>query len=357
MPLACINRIATSLPPNDVHDAFVNYAIAQTAVGGQKSQVFRRLAEQGGIEHRFSFLRPADDPDSIYLDADGFYVRGAFPSTGARMRLFATQAAQLAFDAVDGLDLGADRDRITHLIVTCCTGFSAPGLDLQIIERCGLPGSVERTILGFMGCYAAINGLKLARHIVRSEPKAKVLLLNLELCTLHMQETLNLEQILCFLLFGDGCAASLITADPEGVAIDSFHAVLSPDTQGHITWDIGDAGFDMVLSGKVPAAIRLALSSQRSAILSGAQPSDIDVWAIHPGGRSVLDAVQRALELAPDAMQPSREVLRRYGNMSSPTVMFVLKSLLETRVEGQRGCAMAFGPGLVAETMLFHALS
>jgi predicted naringenin-chalcone synthase len=273
------------------------------------------------------------------------------------MSAFSALSPELASKAVEGLELGKDRDRITHLIITCCTGFSAPGVDFQIIERCGLPRSIERTIVGFMGCYAAMNALKLARHIIRSEPDAKVLVLNLELCTLHLQETANIEQMLSFFLFGDGCAACLITADPQGVALDSFHAVLAPATEELITWGIGDMGFDMVLSGQVPAAIRRSLSEERDAILRGAVVRDIDLWAIHPGGRTVLDAVERALELQPDALRASREVLRCYGNMSSPTVMFVLKALMERQAAGQRGCAMAFGPGLVAETMLFHAVT
>ena len=169
------------------------------------------------------------------------------------MRVFEARAPELAVATIEQLDLGEERDRITHLVVTSCTGFSAPGLDLQVLERCGLPTSVERTMVGFMGCSAAINGLKLARHIVRSEPAARVLVLNLELCTLHLQETLNIAQLLCFLLFADGCAASLVTAEPKGIALDSFRAVLVPDSRELMAWNIRDLGFDMVLSGKVPA--------------------------------------------------------------------------------------------------------
>jgi predicted naringenin-chalcone synthase len=207
-----------------------------------------------------------------------------------------------------------------------------------------------------MGCYAAINALKLARHIVRSEPDSRVLIVNLELCTLHLKETVDLEQILSFLLWGDGCAASLVTAEPAGLSLDSFRALLADDTRELMTWSIRDSGFDMLLSGQVPTAIHDALSGHIDTILDGAPVESIDLWAVHPGGRSVLDAVERALNLGPAGLSASREVLRRFGNMSSATVMFVLEALLRTAPKGAAGCAMSFGPGLVAETMRFRAV-
>jgi predicted naringenin-chalcone synthase len=271
------------------------------------------------------------------------------------MRLYEEHAPELAVRAVAGLDLSPEaRRRITHVIVTSCTGLYAPGLDLDLVERCGLNPSVERTMVGFMGCYAAINALKLAHHIVRSEPASRVLVLNLELCSLHLQETTSIEQMLSFLVFGDGCAASLVSADPVGLALDSFLAVLVPDTRELITWHIRNLAFDMVLSGRVPGAIAAGLETSAGAILRGAAPGDIDLWAVHPGGRSVLDAVERGLSLPHEALAVSRGVLQRHGNMSSATVMFVLRELLGSAKSGERGCAMSFGPGLTAETMLFH---
>jgi predicted naringenin-chalcone synthase len=238
------------------------------------------------------------------------------------------------------------------VLVTCCTGLYAPGMDFEIVEHLGLSPEVERTMIAFMGCYAAINALKLARHIVRSEPKASVLMLNLELCTLHFQETQELEQVLSFLVFADGAAASLITAREEGFALDSFKAVMVPQTRGLITWKIGGLGFDMLLSGQVPAELGRALHEGEMMI----ERDVIDLWAVHPGGRSVLDAVETALELPAEALAASREVLSRFGNMSSATVMFVLQRIMQQALPGQRGCAMSFGPGLTAETMRFHAV-
>jgi len=317
---------------------------------GRRLALFNRMAERSGITHRYSFVEP--DGSGEVVDADGFYRRGAFPSTAARMRKFEACAPQLAVAAAEKLLAGEDRSRITHVVVTSCTGFAAPGIDLALVERCGLPATVERTMVGFMGCYAAINALKLARHIVRSEPKARVLALNLELCTLHLHETEDLEEMLSFLLFADGCAAALVSADPVGVEIKSFRATLVPGTRELIRWHIRDQGFDMVLSGRVPGAIRSALIEAREDILGGA--NDIELWAVHPGGRSVLDAVEQAFGLPSSALGASRSVLNDYGNMSSGTVMFVLDRIMRGAAAGQNGCAMSFGPGLVAETMMFR---
>ena len=170
------------------------------------------------------------------------------------MAIFERFAPRLAQRTLDKLALNeTERSGITHVLVTTCTGLYAPGLDFDILDHLGLDTTVERTMIGFMGCYAAINGLKQARHIVRSEPGAKVLMLNLELCTLHLQETQELEQVLSFLVFGDGCAASLISAEPVGFCMDSFRSVLIPETRELITWKIRGVGFDMMLSGKVQA--------------------------------------------------------------------------------------------------------
>ena len=356
MTSAYLNRIATAVPPNDVHAAFLHFARLQLATDRRASLLFKRMAEKGGIEHRFSYLVPATDLDGDVLDTEALFVRGRFPNTAARMRFFETHAPTLAAEAVERLLTVDDRRRVSHLLITCCTGLSSPGLDMELIERCGLSGSVERTTLGFMGCYAAINALKLARHIVRSDASARILIVNLELCTVHLKETTDLEQILSFLLWGDGCAASLVTGEPGGVELDSFKAVLAAETRELMTWNIRDSGFDMILSGQVPAAVHDAVRGHAESILDGAPASSIDLWGVHPGGRSILDAVERALDLGPAALGASRDVLRRFGNMSSATVMFVLESLLRRAPAGAVGCAMAFGPGLVAETMRFHAV-
>jgi predicted naringenin-chalcone synthase len=212
-------------------------------------------------------------------------------------------------------------------------------------------------MVGFMGCYAAINALKLARHIIRSEARARVLVVNLELCTLHLHESRNLNDLLSFMIFSDGCSAAIVSGEPGGFAIDGFHALRALDTAELITWNIGDSGFDMVLSGQVPSAIRNTLRDQADEILDGAGISSIAHWAVHPGGRTILDAVEAGFGLPASALTTSRDILRRFGNMSSASVMFVLQAIANLSPRpGARGLAISFGPGLVAETMQFHAV-
>jgi len=355
MTTAYINRIATAVPQHDVHRAFIEFATNLLAEGTPRN-LFRRMARLSAIEHRYSFVNPISSADGAWQDAENVYVPGDFPITARRMQFFERFAPQLAQNALDNLALTAEERRnITHVVVTSCTGLYAPGLDFEVVNYLGLNPSVERTMIGFMGCYAAVNALKSAHHIVRSEPDAKVLVLNLELCTLHFQEIHELEQVLSFLVFADGCAASLVSAEPMGLAIDSFLAVSIPETSQLITWRIGEIGFDMHLSGEVPGEIGRALKESGTQITRGAEIASIDLWAVHPGGRSILDSVEKGLGLEAGSLAASRDILARFGNMSSATVMFVLQRLMEQAKPGQLGCAMSFGPGLTAETMLFHA--
>lgn len=353
MTIAHINRIATATPPHDVHDAFVRFARTQLPDARARA-LFERLAQMAQISHRHAVIPAAESAEGVSVDAKGMYRKGNYATTGERMAMYEQHAPVLAMQAIDRLALGEDTKRVSHVLVTSCTGMYAPGLDLDLVERCGLNPSVERTMIGFMGCYAAINALKLARHIVRSEHDAKVLVLNLELCSLHLRQANDLESMLSFLVFADGCAASLVSAEPTGLAIDGFHAAAIKGTRDLMRWNIRDQGFDMFLSGQVPAAIGRGLDGSAAAILDGALPTTIDAWAVHPGGRSVLDAVQRGLGLDGEALAASRDVLNRYGNMSSATVMFVLQSILAGKSAARHGCAMSFGPGLTAETMRFH---
>ena len=348
-----LNRIGTSVPPHDVHEAFVQFA-ASLLPDPRMQRLFHRMGERSGIEHRYSTVEPLADLAGFRLDQDSFYRRGEFPGSAGRMSRYEQSALPLALRAVAELGIADRLDEISHVIVTSCTGFYAPGLDLQLVQALGLRSSVERTVVGFMGCYAAFNALKLARHIVRSEPASRVLLVNIELCTLHLQETRELEQMLSFLVFADGCAASLVSAEPTGIRLDSFHSEFLPDTARLITWRIGDNGFDMVLSGEVPAAVGAGLARAAPRILDRGTTEGVDLWAVHPGGRSVLDAVQNALKLPADALADSRAVLRAFGNMSSATILFVLARMMRTGQSGANGIAMGFGPGLVAETMRFR---
>ena len=347
-----LNRIGRAVPRHEVHHAFVGFA-ATLLPDPHQRELFVRMVDRAQIERRWSVLQP-DPAAPTRGDIDGFYRADRFPGTATRMARYVADAAPLACAAVDDLALTEpERAGITHLVVASCTGFAAPGLDHTIRRHLGLAESVERTIVGFMGCQAAITALKLARHIVRSTPTARVLVLNLELCTLHLQRREKLSQLLAFLLFGDGASAALVSADPSGLRLDGFHAAVVAEAERQITWHIGDDGFDMVLSGHVPATLAHALPARLPAILGGADKSAIALWAVHPGGRTVLDAVEDSLDLPPEALDASRGVLRDSGTMSSPTVMFVLEAMLRTAPPGLPGCALAFGPGLSAEAMRF----
>ena len=348
---AYLNSITTAVPLHDVHGAFIDFA--QTMLSAKQQPLFRRMVERGQIEHRFSSLEPTPPGGNEGPAKNGFFRPGAFPTTAARMKIYEREAPALAIRAVEKLSDGASLSGITHLITVTCTGFAAPGVDQEIILRFGLSPSVERVAIGFMGCAASLNALKLARHIVRSEPAARVLIVSVELCTLHLQDGVDLEQLLCFLIFGDGCAAAIVSNEPTGFSLEGFFSQVLPQAAKLITWGIGDQGFDMVLSGRVPAAIGAALNGDNAA-LSDFIGSDVDLWAVHPGGRSVLDAVEQALGLPPPALDFSRTILREFGNMSSATVLFVLERLLARSEPGARsGCALAFGPGLTVEAMHF----
>ena len=350
-----INRIGTAVPEHDVHLPFLGFA--RTLLADDRNRlVFDRMADRAGIAHRYSFLRPGR-LEAGEVDVDGFYARGSFPSTAARMRLYEPFARSLALQAVEALGLGAERDRLTHVVVASCTGFSAPGLDLQLVDRLELPRTVHRSVIGFMGCSAAVPALRAACDAVRADPSARVLVVNCELSTLHLQETADLETVLSFMLFADGASACLVSADPVGLAVEDFRSAIIPDSAGLITWHIGDAGFDMHLSGKVPGRIanvlRCDLEGDGPGLLRGESPDAYDLWAVHAGGRTVLDAVEIGLALDPQALRHSRGVLHDFGNMSSATVMFVLARMLAAG-DGARGLAMAFGPGMVAETFRFR---
>lgn len=341
-----LNAVATAVPEHDIHTKFVEYC-PSLLPDTRSNSLFQRMAARAQIDHRYSFLKPHQDLDK--LDEQGFYANGNFPSTRERMQFYEQHAFSLAQRAIDQLDISAT----THLIVTSCTGFYAPGIDYQIVNHYGLSPAVERTMIGFMGCFAAFNALKLARHIVRSESSARVLVVNLELCTLHLKPSGTLEEMLSFLIFSDGCAASLVSADPSGLELQGFSTTMLPESDSLITWHIGDMGFDMHLSGRVPAAIATNLPLHLDDMLDGCTRRDIAHWAIHPGGRTVLDAVRDGAGLEEGQLAVSREVLRKFGNMSSATIMFVLQEIMQNAQRPGPGCAMAFGPGLTVESMQF----
>lgn len=346
-----INAIGCAVPDHDVHRHFIGWAERQ--IGDQRERLlFRRMAERSGIEHRWSVLPPTAGGSSP-VDPGGFYGETA-PTTSERMRIYAEAAPELALTAIRALAAAVPPGAISHLVVASCTGFVAPGVDQIIAHALGLP-DVERTLIGFMGCYAAVAALRTARHIVRSEPEARVLVVTVELSSLHLQGEHEIEPLLAMLQFADGAAAALVTSDEQGFAIDHPFAINLPASGDLIRWTVGDTGFSMHLSGEVPARIGAALQqdSVRERLFGKRARSDVDCWALHPGGRSVLEAVERGLMLESEALAASRDVLARFGNMSSSTLMFVLAELLGQK-DHRTGIALAFGPGLAAEGFHFE---
>jgi predicted naringenin-chalcone synthase len=351
---AHLNAVGTAVPPHDVHQAFIDL-VPDLLSDDRARRTFERMSARSSIEHRYSSLEAGRGADGY--DVEGFYRRGAFPSTAARMARFERDAPALVDAALRDLERRLDpgwQAGVTHLVITTCTGFAAPGLDAYLVRRHGLDSRIERSILGFMGCNAGMNALKLARHIVRSEPAARVLVLNVELCTLHLQDRMPLETALMFLLFADGAAASLVSREPVGLELTAFASDITADTEDKMTWRIGDSGFDMWLSGEVPRLIAASLPAHVAALRERLRPEPAALWAVHPGGRSILDAVESSLGLAPEDLAASRQVLRDYGNMSSATLGFVLQRLLASPGAGRSGVATGFGPGLSIESMLFR---
>ncbi len=343
-----ITAIASATPNHDIHHAFIGWARGQLT-DARAVAIFDRMAKRAGILHRWSVLPTAKDGSSPIAE-EGFYAHGLMPPTSDRMNVYREAAPALALSAIEQLPTLAG---ITHIVVASCTGFVAPGLDQLLCARLGLDPSVERILIGFMGCYAAVTALKTARHIVRSEPDARVLVVTVELSTLHLQPATELEPLLAMLQFGDGAAAAIVEAGGAGLGLDAPFAANLPDSADLIGWTIGDTGFAMHLSGEVPGRIGAALAEPqaRAALTGGVDVSLIDAWAVHAGGRSILDAVETALGLNSDALADSRAVLAAAGNMSSATLMFVLERMFARRPGN--GVALAFGPGLAAEGLRF----
>ena len=344
---ACIAAIGTAVPDHDIHQAFIGWARARISER-RDAAVFERMAKRSGISHRWSVLPQSEDGGSP-VTRGGFYAGRSLPTTAERMRLYSVYAPDLAMAAIADLAKNCDLSGVTHIVVASCTGFVAPGIDQIIAQRLGLRADVERLLVGFMGCYAAIAALRSARHIVRSDPQARVLVVTVELSTLHLQGDNELESLLAMLQFGDGAAAALVCGQGPGLSIQAPFAHNLPNSEQLIRWAIGDEGFAMHLSGEVPSRIAGALrdADMQAIVTGGTPPSDIDAWAVHAGGRSILDAVSTSLALAEPALADSRAVLNEYGNMSSSTLMFVLARQFAT--QPKNGVALAFGPGLAAE--------
>ncbi len=368
---AILRSLETAVPDtimvqSQVRDVFA----AQPGLTRLGRRLVGAAFDSSGIETRYTAVREltldsaAEDP--VFFDRKE--LRILTPSTKTRNEVYAeegtklfVEAARKALDAAQGIE-AAD---VTHVVTASCTGFFAPGPDYKVVRALGLEPSVQRYHLGFMGCYAAFPALRAAKAFCDADPDAVVLVIAAELCSLHVRSSNNPDTIVGSSLFADGAAAAIVSARDlpltgPALTLDHFETVLTPVGEESMAWNIGDEGFEMVLGTYVPHIIdehiigALEPLLAHDASLQGLDYAEIEHWAIHPGGRSILDKVEAKLGLTRDQLVPARETLRDYGNMSSATVMFVLKHILDQPASdgNNRICSMAFGPGLTVETAL-----
>ncbi|APX03853.1 type III polyketide synthase [Arthrobacter sp. QXT-31] len=367
-----VRALETAVPPTLLiqHEARDVFA-AQPGLTRLGSRLVTTCFDSAAIDTRYTAVREltldSDAEDPQFFDPQTGLLRS--PSTKARNNLFVEEATKLFIEAADAAVSkcdGIDRLDITHLVTVSCTGFFNPGPDYKIVRALGLNPAVQRYHLGFMGCYAAFPALRAAKSFCEADPTAVVLVVCAELCSLHVRTSNDPDTIMGSALFADGAAAAVVTArndlpNPPLLQLDHFETVLTPVGEDSMAWNIGDEGFEMVLGNYVPHIIDEHIVGALEPLLAR-DPSlrelpyrDITHWAIHPGGRSILDKVQSRLDLTDEQLLPARETLRNYGNMSSATVLFVLKHILilPLREGDERICSMAFGPGLTVETGLF----
>jgi predicted naringenin-chalcone synthase len=356
-----IHHIETLVPDACLSQDFLRDTFKQLVAKGDRrtERLIHRLYSQSGIETRYSVLGGFDEnlPGQLFYDAASNTPRT--PTTQARNQLYTTAIQAMAPKLAQSLLAASDfsLSEITHVITVSCTGFFQPGPDFLIGKLLG--PSVERYHLGFMGCYAAFPALRMADAFCKGNPDAVVLVMCIELCTLHLQWNTELDDLLAGSVFADGLGAVLVSRRPPKVGtralqMNHFASAIAPAEDSDMAWTIGDTGFRMRLSLYVPQIIESEVSGAIAPLLNKARLSQnqIQHWAVHPGGRAILDKVESGLALSPTDLQSSRETLRQFGNMSSATIFFVLKELLKITTSGEKVVAMAFGPGLTVESAL-----
>lgn len=317
------------------------------------------LYHQSGIQNRYSVIGDYNRPASDWK----FYPRSEnlepFPSLEQRMGLYHKYAAPLSVDAIRNCtEHLLPAKQITHLITVSCTGMSAPGLDLQITDLMDLPNTLYRTSVNFMGCYAAIHALKIADSICKNDTSARVMIVCTELCTLHFQKEATTDNITSSMLFADGSAAALITHDQypaPGLKLQHFYSEIIPKGKKDMAWELSSSGFLMTLSGYIPGLIEEDFEQliARALQSAGISKEQVSGWCIHPGGKRILDTVKKCLSLPETALDDSFHILEQFGNMSSPTILFVLKKMMQKpSAKHVKILGAAFGPGLTMETFI-----
>jgi alpha-pyrone synthase len=366
-----INSLGTAVPAHEIPQTQIAHFMAEALGMDERDQ--RRLTalyRQTRIEQRHSVLPDYNRKRGEYTFYPNTEGLEPFPTVGQRMMMYRQEAVPLALQAIDDcLDSYPEFDKhhITHVITVSCTGLYAPGPDIEIIEAMGLSGTTQRLAINFMGCYGAFNGLKAADAIVRSTPGAAVLVVCVELCTLHFQKKTDLDNLLSNALFSDGASAVLVEGTPrpdQSMRLRSFYCDLLPEGKADMAWHVTDFGFEMTLTSEVPTVIQQGIGQLLSRLLeqSGLTIGDIGTYAMHPGGRRILEVIEKQLGLETADNRYAYQVLKQYGNMSSATVLFVLKAIwhdmLTTKTgtdEAQHVLSCAFGPGLTLESMILEA--
>lgn len=357
-----IQNIETAVPERSYQQDFLREQMKKHVSQRKASKkIIHQIYARSGIEKRHTVIedfRSNGDP-KLFFQGDGSL---ASPSTGKRNQLYIEKATPLwintARETIDQNPTVTPED-ITHVITVSCTGFHAPEPGFEIIKALGLSPNTERFHLGFMGCFAAFPAMKMAQSFCSSQPDAKVLVVCLELCTLHLQDSEATDQLISASVFADGAAGMIISSEPpaeQGFKLDNFSTAIAEETKQDMAWTIGDTGFEMVLSSYVPDLIKSNLPEALQPLFDRHSISleQIDQWAIHPGGRAILDKIEQSFSLQPKQIAASREILAQYGNMSSATILFVLAELLDNPepVSESTTLAMAFGPGLTIESAL-----
>lgn len=359
-----LHQIETLVPRHAYPQSFARDLMKSWFDERRTQRLIHAIFNRSGIETRHSVSGDFVEGEEGILfrtDENGKLIS---PTTRERNDLYANESRRLAV-ALGKKLLAASDDfeagEVTHVIFASCTGFCNPGPDFHLVRDLGMPESVERYTLGFMGCYAAFPALRMAKQFCEADPDAVVLVMCLELCSLHLQPSGEPDTLLANSLFADGAGAALVSARKpmagrHGFRLDSFASALVPAGEADMAWDIGNHGFNIVLSSYVPEILGAEVGRLLAGTLekAGISLAEIEEWAVHPGGRAILDKVAEGLGLAAESMDGSREILRRYGNMSSATILFVLEGMLERPPKSAKTLAMAFGPGLTVETALLE---
>lgn len=369
-----ILSIATAVPSYEhSQEAIANFMVHLLGLNETEEQKLSVLYRRSGIEKRYSVL-----PDYNFGNKNRFLYPNTsdlepFPSIAKRMEVYMQEATKLATQVAQQVILQTfvPKSKITHLITVSCTGLAAPGLDIALVQSLELTTHTQRTSVNFMGCYAAIHGLKYADFICRSEPNAVVLVVCVELCTLHFQKENTPDNLTANLLFADGAAAALVCSDQhtfeysnyhQTLKIKGFYSELLLHAQADMAWQLSSTGFLMTLSGYIPQLLQEGFKPLLEKALThyGVSLEAINHWAIHPGGRKILDLVAKELLQSPEILNASYQILKQYGNMSSPTILFVIKYLWDNNLQNSNGeniFTAAFGPGLTMETMLLETVT